>query len=158
MQTLVRVVPGQEPEHAEFYVHQKDRAIERLVEYVEQERYHSILLTCYRGNEIVQLPESSICFIETVREKQPVHTDAEILEVKKRLYELERLLPPGFIRISKSVIMNMDRVTAYRPMVNGLMAASFPNNDIVYISRKYLKDVRSHIMEVRNERKSYGNV
>lgn len=80
------------------------------------------------------------------------------MEVKKRLYELERLLPPGFIRISKSVIMNMDRVTAYRPMVNGLMAASFPNNDIVYISRKYLKDVRSHIMEVRNERKSYGNV
>lgn len=158
MQTLVRVVPGQEPEHAEFYVHQKDRAIERLVEYVEQERYHSILLTCYRGNEIVQLPESSICFIETVWEKQLVHTDAEILEVKKRLYELERLLPPGFIRISKSVIMNMDRVTAYRPMVNGLMAASFPNNDIVYISRKYLKDVRSHIMEVRNERKSYGNV
>lgn len=158
MQTLVRVVPGQEPEHAEFYVHQKDRAIERLVEYVEQERYHSILLTCYRGNEIVQLPESSICFIETVRKKQLVHTDAEILEVKKRLYELERLLPPGFIRISKSVIMNMDRVTAYRPMVNGLMAASFPNNDIVYISRKYLKDVRSHIMEVRNERKSYGNV
>ena len=158
MQTLVRVVPGQEPEHAEFYVHQKDRAIERLVEYVEQERYHSILLTCYRGNEIVQLPESSICFIETVREKQLVHTDAEILEVKKRLYELERLLPPGFIRLSKSVIMNMDRVTAYRPMVNGLMAASFPNNDIVYISRKYLKDVRSHIMEVRNERKSYGNV
>lgn len=158
MQTLVRVVPGQEPEHAEFYVHQKDRAIERLVEYVEQERYHSILLTCYRGNEIVQLPESSICFIETVREKQLVHTAVEILEVKKRLYELERLLPPGFIRISKSVIMNMDRVTAYRPMVNGLMAASFPNNDIVYISRKYLKDVRSHIMEVRNERKSYGNV
>lgn len=157
MQILIRVIPEKEPEHAEFYVHCKDQAIERLVEYVEQERYHSMMLTCYRGDEIVKVKESVICFIETVQEKQLVHTAAETLEVKKRLYELEHLLPAGFIRISKSVIINMDRVSAYRPMVNGLMEVSFPNNRTVYISRKYLKDVRSQIMEVRNERKSCGN-
>ena len=39
MQTLVRVVPGQEPEHAGILCPSEDRAIERLVEYVEQERY-----------------------------------------------------------------------------------------------------------------------
>ena len=33
----------------------------------------------------------------------------------------------------------MDRVTAYRPMVNGLMAASVPNNDIIYISKEVFK-------------------
>ena len=50
--------------------------------------------------------------------------------------------------------MNMDHVKTYKPMVNGLMAAAFTDSSVVYISRKYLKDVRSHIMEVRNERKS----
>ena len=69
------------------------------------------------------------------------------------MYSIDRTTS-GFIRISKSVIMNMDHVKTYKPMVNGLMAAAFTDSSVVYISRKYLKDVRSQIMEVRNERKS----
>lgn len=62
MQTLIRVIPEKEPEHAEFYVHCKDQAIERLVEYVEQERYHSMMLTCYASAAVGSgVPISEIC-------------------------------------------------------------------------------------------------
>ena len=140
MKTLIREIPQEEPEHADLYVHRRDQAVLRLAEYVEQEEFRSVILTCFCGEKIERIPSSEI--------------DHGTLEVRKRLYELEHLLPSGFIRISKSVIMNMDHVKTYKPMVNGLMAAAFTDSSVVYISRKYLKDVRSQIMEVRNERKS----
>ena len=154
MKTLIREIPQEEPEHADLYVHRRDQAVLRLAEYVEQEEFRSVILTCFCGEKIERIPSSEIDYIETVQEKQLVHTAHGTLEVRKRVYELEHLLPSGFIRISKSVTMNMDHVKTYKPMVNGLMAAAFTDSSVVYISRKYLKDVRSQIMEVRNERKS----
>lgn len=154
MKTFIKLIQPEEMERAELYVHKKDESVRQLAWYIEQEQHRRILLTCLKEGDIVKLPCSEIDYIETVQEKQLVHTAGDTLEIKMRLYELERILPYSFIRISKSVILNSDHVKQYRPMVNGLMAAILPNSAIVFISRKYLKEVRSRILEVQNERKS----
>lgn len=56
-----------------------------------------------------------------------------------------------FLRISRSVILNLDRVKRYRPLINGLMEVKLENGELVYISRKYLREVRDRILDSINE-------
>ena len=74
MKTLIREIPQEEPEHADLYVHRRDQAVLRLAEYVEQEEFRSVILTCFCGEKIERIPSSEIDYIETVQEKQLVHT------------------------------------------------------------------------------------
>ena len=133
MKINIKAVSHEVEESADLYIHEKDEAVDRLVEYLEQD-----------------FPSPEIYLIETVNEKQVVHTKEETYETNRRLYELERLLPSNFIRISKSVIMNIDKVRTYTPMLNGLMKVSMINSQVTYISRKYLKEVKDRILEVRH--------
>ena len=55
------------------------------------------------------------------------------------------------ISSSRSVLLNLDRVTRYRPLINGLMEVKLENGELVYISRKYLREVRDRILDSRNE-------
>lgn len=61
------------------------------------------------------------------------------------------MLPSSFLRISRSVILNLDRVKRYRPLINGLMEVKLENGELVYISRKYLREVRDRILDSMNE-------
>ena len=80
-------------------------------------------------------------------EIQYIHTREEIYNTRRRLYELEGLLPPEFVRASKSVLLNMTKVEFYKPVSGGIMMAEFENGDSTYISRKYLKGLRAKIKE-----------
>ena len=70
-----------------------------------------------------------------------------IQKKKHRLYLLKEELPQSFVRISKSVILNMEKVKEYRPLMGGMMMAEFANGEKTYISRKYLKELREKIKE-----------
>ncbi len=150
MKTNIKTINHEVEESADLYIHERDGAVDRLVEYLEQDLFRSVTLLCQRGETICRVPSFEIYLIETVNEKQVVHTEQETYEVNKRLYELERLLPSNFIRISKSVVMNIDKVRHYTPMLNGLMKVSMLNSQVTYISRKYLKEVKDRILEVRD--------
>ena len=97
--------------------------------------------------ELHRSDSDTVFYVESVREIQSIHTADEVYETRERLYVLEKLLPASFIRISRSVILNLDKVRLYRPILNGLMEAGLENGESVYISRKYLKEVRDRILE-----------
>ena len=46
------------------------------------------------------------------------------------------------------MILNTDQVKVYRPLANGLMAAELGDGQVVYISRKYLKEL---LLRLRQE-------
>ncbi|WP_349947896.1 LytTR family DNA-binding domain-containing protein [Lacrimispora sp. BS-2] len=150
MKVNIKTISRESEESADLYIHERDDTVDRLVEYLEQDLFQSVTLMCQKGEKICRVPSSEIYLIETVKEKQVVHTEQENYELNKRLYELERFLPSNFIRISKSVIMNIDKVRNYTPMLNGLMKVSMLNSQVTYISRKYLKEVKDRILEVRH--------
>ena len=101
--------------------------MDRFAEYLEQDLFRSVTLLCQRGEKICRVLSPEIYLIETAMEKQVIHTKEETYETNKSLYELGRLLPSDFIRISKSVIMNIDKGRTYTPMLNGLMKVSVLN-------------------------------
>lgn len=147
MKTEIKVISTEQEERAELFIHKEDKEIQELARYLEMERFRHGILICQKGKDICRLHMRAIYYIESVQEIQHIHTEKEVYTTKQRLYSLEKELPESFVRISKSVILNMEKVKEYRPVMGGMMTAEFSNGEIVYISRKYLKELRNKIKE-----------
>lgn len=147
MKAEIKIVAPEEEESAVLYIHKEDREIQKLLQYLELEQFRHGILICQKGKDICRLQMRAIYYIESIQEVQHIHTEKQVYTTKQRLYSLEEELPESFVRISKSVILNMEKVKEYRPVMGGMMTAEFPNGEIVYISRKYLKEIRSKIKE-----------
>lgn len=64
---------------------------------------------------------------------------------RQNFYELEDMLGLPMFRISKSVIVNLEKVERYVPCANGVMEARLLDGRSVYISRRYLKLVMERV-------------
>lgn len=145
MKVSVYEIESEKDEFVDLYIHEKNSSIDTLIDYIENEKYTAVKLSCYKNDEIFNVKSDDIYYIETSKDKLLVHTRNEVYEYKNRLYELEKILPFKFIRISKSTILNLEMVMSYNPMFNGLMQVKLNNLEITYISRKYLREVRERI-------------
>lgn len=63
----------------------------------------------------------------------------------KRLYEFEALLGSGFMRISKSTIVNLHQLDCLELTLGGLMLLILKNGCKDYISRKYLPAFKKYL-------------
>ena len=73
-----------------------------------------------------------------------LYTEDDVMEIGYRLYELEAILPTeDFIRISKSQIVNVNKINTLKPEINRTILVTMCNNEQLYISRKYVKAFRS---------------
>ena len=121
------------------YLH---KALENLVSLIDKETYRESYLSVYDGKEKYQMICIHIFYIESENDKVFVYTSNRKFQCKKKLYELENELPDYFSRISKSAILNLRKVEHYSPQLNGVMKAVLNNQQVVYISRKYLREIR----------------
>lgn len=121
------------------YLH---KALENLVSLIDKETYRKSYLSVYDGKEKYQMSCIHIFYIESENDKVFVYTSNRKFQCKKKLYELENELPDYFSRISKSAILNLRKVEHYSPQLNGVMKAVLNNQQVVYISRKYLREIR----------------
>ena len=86
---------------------------------------------------------AEVLYFESVDNRTFLYTESEVLEVKQRLYELEDVLSEkDFIRISKSQIVNVNKIHALRPELNRTIEATMCNGERLSISRKYAAAVR----------------
>lgn len=121
------------------YLH---KALENLVSLIDKETYRESYLSVYDGKEKYQMSCIHIFYIESENDKVFVYTSNRKFQCKKKLYELENELPDYFSRVSKSTILNLRKVEHYSPQLNGVMKAVLNNQQVVYISRKYLREIR----------------
>lgn len=121
------------------YLH---KALENLVSLIDKETYRESYLSVYDGKEKYQMSCIHIFYIESENDKVFVYTLNRKFQCKKKLYELENELPDYFSRVSKSAILNLRKVEHYSPQLNGVMKAVLNNQQVVYISRKYLREIR----------------
>lgn len=96
-------------------------------------------LAAYNGNEIVFLLPENIFYFEAVDNKVFACYDKQVYEIRQKLYEIEeRYENTDFLRISKSVILNLSKISHLSPSFNGRFDAKLKNNEIVVISRQYV--------------------
>jgi len=96
------------------------------------------LLIAYNKNEIHRVNPMDILYIETVDNKTFLYCESNVYESKQKLYELENLALPDFLRISKSAIINLRKIKSLIPALSGRLEAVLINGEKVIISRQYV--------------------
>ena len=104
----------------------------------------------YKGDTEYYLNVNDIIFFETEGNAVMAHTRDDVYETRRKLYELEELLGGRFQRISKSAIVNVDKVYSIKRNVTSSSAIEFQGtHKQIYVSRAYYKVLREKLEEKR---------
>lgn len=104
-------------------------------------------ISCKREGEEFSIPLSDVFYIESVDKKTFVYGEAEVYQTGLRLAELEKMLShAGFVRVSKSVILNIEKLQGVKNLANSRLEAFLSNNERICVSRKYLKEIRAVLL------------
>jgi len=99
-------------------------------------------LISYKNNEIHRVSPSDVFYVETVDNKTFLYCEGAVFESKQKLYELEELRIRDFLRISKSVIVNLSKIKSLIPSMSGRLEAVLSNKERVVISRQYVSGLK----------------
>ena len=103
-----------------------------------------------KGEQEYYFPISKVLFFETDGNAINVHTADDIYETKYRLYELEEMLPGSFMRISKSAVVNTNRIYSISRGISASGVIQFEHtHKQVYVSRLYLNPLKQKLEEKR---------
>lgn len=103
------------------------------------------IVTVTDGERIKVLRPEEIYMVRIENEKTVVYARTEKYNSGKRLYELESMLGGGFMRISKSVLVNLKHLECVEPSFGGVMLLVLKNGCKDYISRKYLPAFKKYL-------------
>ena len=116
---------------------------ERLAHYIE--RFDERIIGSANG-QAHTIALEQILYIESVDKKTFLYTNGSVYETDKRLYELEEMLDEKtFFRCSKSVIVNLNKITKLKPEVTRNILATLTNGEVVMISRRNVKALKTLI-------------
>jgi len=97
------------------------------------------MLIAYIDNEIHRLHPADIYYVEAVDNKTFLYSETCVYESKLRLYELEEMLHSNdFLRIAKSLIINLNKLKSFTPVLSGRLEAVLANGERVTVSRQYV--------------------
>lgn len=119
---------------------------ERLMDFIRSLKTEYVMLTGYLDDKIIKLTTKEIFYFESVDNKVFAYTSKEVYTIRKKLYEIEEeYFYTDFLRISKSVIVNVAKIAYLRPTLNGRFEAHLKNGEKIIISRQYVMDLKRKI-------------
>ena len=140
------IIDREREEAVLLYVHENTAASKSLKQEIDAlltERDTELI--GYGNNEILRLsPKDISCF--TVEDgKVYALTDIAKLQIRQRLYVLEKCLGPDFIKINQSCIANIKKIERFDTSFSGALMVQFKNKHRDYVSRRQLKAVKERI-------------
>lgn len=94
-------------------------------------------------DDIKMLSFSEIVCITVIEGKTfAIDSKGKQYRLKQRLYELEAILPPSFIRINKSAIANEQRIDRFAANFSGAVDAVFQGGYREYVSRRCFAEIK----------------
>lgn len=99
-----------------------------------------------KDEKIYLVNPNEIYYFYAENQKVLAKIDKHSLQIKSKLYELEEQLEgTNFIRISNSVIANIDKIKNLEMSFNGTLCIRFMNGDVEYSSRRYVKKIKEYL-------------
>ena len=96
------------------------------------------------GEEIFRVNPSDILYIESVDGKTFMYCSERVYESKQKLREFEELLKEkNFLRSSRTMIINVDKVRSFSPAAAGQLRVTMLNGEKVLITRRYANAVKA---------------
>lgn len=96
------------------------------------------------GDRTFLINSSDVLYFESVDDHTFLYTEDNVYEIKHRLYEIEAALSDkDFLRISKSQIVNVNCIKTLMPELNRSITATLTNGEMLNISRRYTKALKT---------------
>lgn len=103
-------------------------------------------INAYSDDGIMQLEPKDIFYFEAVDNKVFACCEKNVYEVREKLYEIEKMYERSdFMRISKSMIADVSKISRINPAFNSRMEAVMKNGEKIIISRQYVPDLKKKL-------------
>ena len=103
-------------------------------------------IVAFQDDKIVRIQYQDIFYFESIDEHIFAYCTTDVYEVKKKLFELEELLSPlDFVRCSKSLVVNMEKIDYLSPLFSGKLESHLKNGEKLVISSKYVQNLRAKL-------------
>ena len=133
-------IPRSEPEELEIRCHEETEEVKDIVAFVKSRE--GKLTGNFEGQKY-EIPVADIYYLEAVDNAVFIYGQEKVYEAKQKLYELEGILREQyFLRVSKALILNLMKIKAIKPALNGRYSAILQSGEEVIISRKYVVQLK----------------
>lgn len=147
MDVKIQIVKEDAPELVEIKCHKVTADVNEIVAFVKSRQGQ---LTGSADGKYYEIPVVNLYYIEAVDNRVFLYGAKQVYETKKKLYELEELLAEkNFLRVSKSILLNLMKVKAIKPAFNGRFIAILVSGEEIIISRKYVPNLKNKLKEGR---------
>lgn len=103
-------------------------------------------LPCLDDGGIVMVEPRSVYYFEAVDDRVFAYCESKVYEIRKKLYELEQQFEnTDFLRVSKSVIINLSKIKRITPEFSGRFEALLDNGEKAVISRQYVPALKKKL-------------
>lgn len=119
---------------------------EEILELMNKLKTRSSMLIGYNDDSIYQLNPSNVYYFESLDDKVFIYCRDKLYECKQKLYELEQICDRRkFFRASKSIIINITKISHVKPSISGRFEATMENGEKVLVSRQYVPVLKSKL-------------
>lgn len=148
MKLKIEIVEGVN-EEVVIRCNKRDEKIERLKSAIENLINADAEAVLFIGETEFYVPYKKILFFEASDGKIIAHTKDKMFTAKTTLSKLEEILPPYFIRASKSCIINARQVSGLAKNLTGPSKVYFNGTEkFIFASRAYFKFLKDKIYTV----------
>ena len=94
-------------------------------------------------NKNILLCGEDIFYIESVERKTFLYTHNAVYRSPKKLYQFfGELADNGFVQVSKSCLLNLNKLDSVKVLLNSRLEATLVNGEKVIISRRYIPAIK----------------
>lgn len=137
MKIKLEMIPKTKTEQIIFQLHELTAKHQELIDRLKTDELLEMIL--HKGDKKYRISSKHILYFESVDKKTFAYTQEDVFEAKEKLYQLEeKLSSHQFLRISKSMILNVKQIHVIYPTLSGRFEAELENQERVKISRKYV--------------------
>lgn len=143
MEINIRNIEPSQKEYIEIGCWRVNERVNEIVRFIKLKDGH---VEAYKDEKQYRIALSDILYVESVDDKCFIYLTDDCYESRKRLYEFEELLPSeNYLRISKSVVVNLMKIEQIRPALNGRFLCRLCNGEDVIVSRKYVPEMKEKL-------------
>lgn len=136
----------QGPGHEEVEIIVRCGVIDDRLEWLlHQIRLYGFSLRGTLDGRDYNLPPETVVYFESVEDQTYAYCQKDVYRCSYRLYELEKQLDKtAFLRISKSVILNMNYIESVRSLLDGRIEVLLKTREKAMVNRHYVPEFKKY--------------
>ena len=140
MKINIKQVEGIEPEVTLTY-DELTPEVEKIIGFLKG---HEMVINGKSEDETIRIKTADILYIESVDDKTFAYTKDRVVRLNYSLATLTEILEDiSFLRCSKSMILNIDKIEKLKSLPSNRIDATMQGGEHIIISRTYAADLRS---------------